>query len=45
MIESVFSNTVKERYRENLFHPDLRIKTGKEGILWGRLDAKLGSSS
>ena len=42
-IEKVFDNPVEKRFSEVLFHPDLRLKTGRVGSLWGKLDAKIGS--
>ena len=42
-IEKVFDNPVEKRFSEALFHPDLRLKTGRDGSLWGKLDAKIGS--
>ena len=42
-IEKVFDNAVEKRFSELLFHPDLRLKTGRNGSLCGKLDAKIGS--
>ena len=42
-IEKVFDNPVEKRFSEALFHPDLRLKTGRDSSLWGKLDAKIGS--
>ena len=42
-IEKVFDNPVEKRFSEVLFHPDLRLKTGRDDSLWGKLDAKIGS--
>ena len=43
-IETVLGHPVKLRFSEILFHPDLGIKTGREGSYWGRVDANIGSS-
>jgi hypothetical protein len=43
VLSEIFSGSVKDRYTECLFHPDLRLTfTGREGNLVGQLDAHLG---
>ena len=42
--ETVFGHPLKLCFSEILFHPDLRIKTGREDSYWGWVDANIGSS-
>ena len=43
-IEKLFSHPVVTRFSEVLFHPELRLKNGRECSLWGKIDANIGSS-
>ena len=42
LIEKIFGKPLRRRFTEVLFHPDLRLKTGEEKSLWGKLDAQIG---
>ena len=42
IVEQIFQKSVRERFTECLFHPDLRVtRSGKEGSWLGVLDASL----
>ena len=44
-IEGVFGRTVSERWSEILYSPEVRITApGKQGSLWGKLDALLSNN-
>ena len=46
IINMVFSEKVKSRYTEILFHPELRCAySGRKNSVFGTIDAKLGSSN
>jgi len=45
IIKRIFASDVKARFTEILFHPDLRLKCGREGSLLGRIDARLSGST
>ena len=45
LIEEIFDILLHRRFTELLFHPDLRMKTGEEKSLWGKLDAQIGGGS
>ena len=44
IFEDVFGNRVKERFTEILFQPNFGLRTGREGSLFGKFDARLSSS-
>tara|TARA_Y100000590_G_scaffold399714_1_gene483239 strand:+ start:82 stop:924 length:843 start_codon:yes stop_codon:yes gene_type:complete len=44
IIKKVFLNKIYKRYTENLFHPDLKINTGSEKSIIGKLDSYLSSN-
>lgn len=45
-VEKIFSNSVKKRYTEILFNPDLKIKfPGKEKSIFGKIDSFLSSDT
>ena len=45
LIENFFGKQLHRCFTEVLFHPDLRLKTGEEKSLWGKLDAQIGGGS
>lgn len=44
IIKKIFKNRIASRYSELLFHPDLKIKTGKINNLFGKIDTFLSGS-
>lgn len=45
IIKKIFKNSITTRYTELLFHPDLKIKTGRIKNLFGEIDTFLSGSS
>ena len=44
-LDKIFGKPFHRRFTEVLFHPDLKLKTGEEKNLWGKLDEQIGDGS